>query len=190
MDHHDELHNQMRDLQRAQEKSERDKKWAERGEKFWRVFLFTENGKPKSGFLVYTFCLSLVYVFLLVGLFWLITDWRLESVPVVLGNLIQSLLAGGAAVLIGLVLHRLFTDKRLMLGCYLWLTLYLAAILVTLLIMLSGTGTSGLFLDFFLWFMAIPVLLGLAVFYVRYKKDYIPPQPKDLKPWEKSPRDR
>ncbi|MBR6891451.1 MAG: hypothetical protein IKN05_10720, partial [Clostridia bacterium] len=32
-----------------------------RAERFWSAFRFTENGRPKSGFGVYTFSLSLLY---------------------------------------------------------------------------------------------------------------------------------
>ena len=41
-----------------------DKEWNDKVTKaansFWSAFQMTENGKPKSGLLVYTFCLSFV----------------------------------------------------------------------------------------------------------------------------------
>ena len=39
-------------LEREDRRRARQKKWEERSKHFWRTFLFTENGKPKSGFLI------------------------------------------------------------------------------------------------------------------------------------------
>ncbi|MCD8124746.1 MAG: hypothetical protein LUE23_06885 [Lachnospiraceae bacterium] len=48
--------------EQERKKHERKEKWNKRKNSFWKAFLFTKDGKPKSGFLVYTFCLSLVFL--------------------------------------------------------------------------------------------------------------------------------
>ena len=54
-----------------------------------------------------------------------------------------------------------------------------------MLIMLRGTEAFDAFLYFFLWFMVIPVLTGLPVSFLLYKKDYAPPAEKEEdKPWK------
>ena len=40
---------------------EREERNRRRADRFWEAFLFTENGKPKSSLIIYTFSLSLVF---------------------------------------------------------------------------------------------------------------------------------
>lgn len=188
MDQNNNFYRQIEDAERERAKKERKEKWAEREKSFWKAFLFTEDGKPKSGFLVYTFCLSLVFVLLLTGAFNLAILWLSPVTagwPVFAGNLVQSLAAGGMGVLVALVLHRIFHDKRLMLGCYLWLAVYGILICGSMVFMLGDRDAFEAFLHFFTWFMAVPVLLGLVVTYLLYRKDYVPPKPEDEQPWKK-----
>ena len=66
MEYNNDFQRQIEDAERERRKKERKEKWAKREKSFWKAFLFTEDGKPKSGLMVYTFCLSLVYVLLYV----------------------------------------------------------------------------------------------------------------------------
>lgn len=178
-----------RELERENRRQQRQKKWDERARSFWKTFLFTENGKPKSGFLVYTFSLSLVFIALLLIGFNFIVDWLsplTASWPVTLGNLFASLCVSAAVMLIGAVLHHLLGDKRLMLGTYLWLLLYLVASVTTMALLLQDWETLRVFLHFVLWFAAIPVGLGLLLFYLLYRRDYRTPVPVQEEPaWKK-----
>ena len=177
-------------LAREQRRRERSKRWEERSKRFWRSLLFTENGKPKSGFLIYTFCLSAVFIALHLIAYTYIVDWLApltESWPLVLGNLTSSLSVSAAVLLVGFVLHRLLKDKRLMLGTYLWLLLYTAAAIITMALVLQDAEAMKLFLRFALWFVLIPVGLGLALFYLLYRRDYRPETPAqtDEPAWKK-----
>ena len=178
-----------RDLERENRRQQRQKKWDERARSFWRAFLFTEDGKPKSGFLVYTFSLSIVFIALLLIGFHYIVDWLsplTESWPVALGNLFASLCVSAAVLLVGYVLHRLLSDKRLMLGTYLWLLLYLVASVITMALLLREWETMRVFLHFVLWFAAIPVGLGLVLFTLLYRRDHHAPAPVEEEPaWKK-----
>ena len=178
-----------RDLERENRRQQRQKKWDERARSFWRAFLFTEDGKPKSGFLVYTFSLSIVFIALLLIGFNFIVDWLsplTASWPVTLGNLFASLCVSAAVMLIGAVLHRLLSDKRLMLGTYLWLLLYLVASVITMALLLRDWETMRVFLHFVLWFAAIPVGLGLVLFTLLYRRDRPAPAPVEEEPaWKK-----
>ena len=178
-----------RQLERESRRQQRQKKWDERARSFWKTFLFTENGKPKSGFLVYTFSLSIVFIALLLIGFTYIVDWLAlltESWPLVLGNLTGSLCVSAAVLLVGYVLHRLLSDKRLMLGTYLWLLLYLVASVITMALLLRDWETMRVFLHFVLWFAAIPVGLGLVLFTLLYRRDHHAPAPVEEEPaWKK-----
>lgn len=179
----------LEDAEREQRRAERKEKWDKREKKFWRAFLFTEDGKPKSGFLVYTFFLSVGFLFLHLLAFDCSIEWLtpvLASLPVFWSNLIQSLAASGAVLLVAVVLHLLLKDKRLMFGSYLWLAFYAAAMLVTMLVILRGTGAWREFLEFFGWFAAIPVALGLLVTGLLYRRDHVPvSNPTELEPWKR-----
>ncbi|MBD5162714.1 MAG: hypothetical protein HDT14_12045 [Oscillibacter sp.] len=188
MDQNKDYLRQIEDAERERRRKERKEKWAKREKNFWKAFLFTEDGKPKSGFMVYTVCLSLVYVLLFIALFYFAIEWLTPvtaSWPVFAGNLAQSLAVGGVAALISLALHRLFSDKRLMFGCYLWLTAYAVLVCVSMLIMLKDREAFGAFLHFFAWFILIPVALGLAATYLLYRRDYVPRKPDGDAPWKK-----
>ena len=141
MSYNKDLNGHTGGLEREDRRRARQKKWEERSKHFWRTFLFTENGKPKSGFLIYTFCLSAVFIALHLIAYTYIVDWLAlltESWPLVLGNLTGSLCVSAAVLLVGYVLHRLLSDKRLMLGTYLWLLLYLVASVITMALLLGN----------------------------------------------------
>ena len=155
-------------------RKERQQKSEERSRKFWSTFLFTENGRPKSGFLVYTFCLAIVFFALHYLSFALIVDWLhpvTEGLSVTFGNFIGSVACSIPSLLAGWLLHRWLDDKRLMLGTYIWLALLAAASVIVMAITLKETGAMPEFLKFFVWFAALPLALGLALFYYLYKRD-------------------
>ena len=188
MDYNNDFERQIEDAERERRKKERKEKWAKREKSFWKAFLFTEDGKPKSGLMVYTFCLSIVFVLLYIGAFNLIINWLSPVTaewPVFAGNLVQSLAAGVVGVLAALILHRIFSEKRLMLGTYLWLAGYILLVSVSMIFMLGDWEAFVAFLHFFAWFAAIPVALGLIVSYFLYRQDYVPPKREEDQPWKK-----
>lgn len=170
-----------------------DREWNEKVTKaansFWSAFQMTENGKPKSALLVYTFCLSFVMLAVYVGAFFVVIQGLhnlTAGLPVFLGNLIQALAAAIVGLLVSILLHFVLPDKRLMFGAYLWLTLYAVACLITLLIFLRGTGAVAALLTFYGWFVVIPLVLGLAVTYYLFRRDYVPPRQDEEPAWKKS----
>ncbi len=188
MDYNNDFERQIEDAERERQKKERKEKWAKREKSFWKAFLFTEDGKPKSGLMVYTFCLSIVFVLLYIGAFNLIINWLSPVTaewPVFAGNLVQSLAAGVVGVLAALILHRIFSEKRLMLGTYLWLVGYILLVSVSMIFMLGDWEAFVAFLHFFAWFAVIPVILGLIVSYFLYRRDYVPPKREEDQPWKK-----
>ncbi len=169
-------------------KKEKQKKREERSKKFWSSFLFTENGKPKSSFFLYTFCLSAVFVVLYIAAFHFIVDWLApvtESWPVFLGNLFGSLSCSAVGIVAGWLLHRWFRDKRLIFGTYIWLAVYVIASVITMAIMLSGTDSMSVFLVFALWFAFIPVTLGLIFFFLLFRRDCKPVNKEEEPEWKK-----
>lgn len=188
MDNKDRFYRRISEVEKEQRRKERKEKWEKRERSFWKAFLFTEDGKPKSGLMVYTFFLSVALLLVYLFAFNYIIEGLtpvMAGLPVFASNLLQSLLAGAVILLVAFVLHRVMKDKRLMFGAYLWLAVYAAAVLVTMLILLRGTGAEPEFLVFFVWFVLIPLVLGLAVTYVLYRKDYVPEDPDQEPDWKK-----
>jgi len=190
MSREDDFYRQVADAEKQQRKKARKEKWKKREDSFWKAFLFTEDGKPKSGLIIYTFFLSFVFIGLYIAGFALIiegTTGLLSGLPAFWGNLLQSLAVGAVAALAGVLIHVLLKDKRLAFGAHLWLAFYLAAMVITLIIMLKGDAAAiRAMLEFALWFAVIPVAMGLVVTYLLYRRDYKPPVDKQEEPeWKK-----
>ncbi len=190
MSRQDDFYRRVADGEKERRKQARKEKWKKRESGFWKAFLFTEDGKPKSSLIIYTFFLSFIFIGLYIAGFYLIiegTTGLLSGLPAFWGNLLQSLAVGAAGSLTGLLIHVLLKDKRLAFGAHLWLAFYLVAMVVTLLIMLKGdTGAIRAMLEFVLWFAVIPVTIGLAVTCLLYRRDYEPPTDRREEPeWKK-----
>ena len=155
-------------------------------EKFWKAFLFTKDGRPKSGYGVYTFFLAilmgLVYAGAIIAAIALLNPVLQNVCAAWLENLIESLCSAAAGAGICALLHYLLPDKKLMFGSYLWLTAMIIAVSICMLIFLSGSGATGLFFSVFAWFVLIPVGIGLLVSALLFKKDYRPQQQPSEEP--------
>lgn len=185
----DAIFHQAEEAKRAEKNKARKEKLQKLEKSFWRSFLLTEDGKPKSGLLIYTFCLSFVFLGIYIVAFWMVIEELsdpLASLPPVLGNLIQSVLVGVAASALSGLMHILLPDKRLAFGTHLWLALYVVASVITLAILLAEAELIGTMLMFALWFAVIPLAMGLTVTYLLYRRDYVPPTQMEEKPeWTK-----
>ena len=171
------------------QQSEREKKWKERGDQFWRVFLFTKDGRPKSGFMIYTFSLSIaflaLYMVAFLGVLELLAPWLSEKTGILV-NLIPSVIVLLIGLLVSVLLHHLLKDKRLMLGTYGWLALYLAAGAVTMAVYLHDAEAYGLFLGAFFWFALLPVIPALICHWFLCRRDYRPQIQAEPEPdWKK-----
>lgn len=185
----DAIFHQAEEAKRAEKNKARKEKLQKLEKSFWRSFLLTEDGKPKSGLLIYTFCLSFVFFGIYIVAFWMVIEELsdpLASLPPILGNLIQSVLVGVAASALSGLMHILLPDKRLAFGTHLWLALYVVASVITLAILLREAELIGTMLMFALWFAVIPLAMGLTVTYLLYRRDYVPPTQVEEKPeWTK-----
>ena len=170
------------------EKQRREKQ-RKRADSFWSAFQFTENGRPKSSLIVYTFSLSilfgLVYLLCYEAVIRLLTA-PLSPLPAWGGNLVIALAACAAGVALCCLPHRYFRDKSLVFGGHVWLCLYAAAVLVIMLVMMGFTDAFASFLVFFAWFILPPTVSGTAVSALLYRRDRSKAPPKEAEPeWKK-----
>ncbi|MDO5399596.1 MAG: hypothetical protein Q4F17_01275 [Eubacteriales bacterium] len=179
----------IQDADRELRSAQRKKKWKERETKFWKAFLFTEDGKPKSGFVLYTFCLSFVFLaFYLLAFLFLVDGLQpyVRELPVLAGNLVTSLACSLVGVALSWVVHLLMKDKRLMLGGHIWLCIYAAACMIYMMLLLRQKEAIQAFLVFYAWFVLVPVSLGTVCAALLYRKDYTPKvRPAQEQPWQK-----
>ena len=153
---------------------EREERNRRRADRFWEAFLFTENGKPKSSLIIYTFSLSLVFTAVYILCYELsirLFTGLLSSLPAFFSNLVIVLVSSAAGTALCCLPHRFFTDKRLVFGGHLWLCLYVAAVLVIMLVIMGFSPDYGAFLIFCCWFLLPPVTLGTAVSCRLYLRD-------------------
>ncbi len=175
--------------QEALTEKEKQEKRRKQADSFWSAFQFTENGKPKSSLIVYTFSLSILfaaaYVLCYEAAIRLLTG-PLASLPAWAGNLLIALLASLAGAAACCLPHRFFSDKRLVFGGHLWLCGYAAAVLAIMLIMLGFTEGFQSFLVFFAWFVLPPVAVGTGASAFLYRRDWEKKPQADQEPeWKK-----
>ena len=104
----------LQDLQRLQRDKQREQAWSDRSRRFWRTFLFTENGRPKSALLIYTFCLSFVFVAVNWLVLSLMIDWltpALAGQAPWLSNAAISLATAAVVVGAGALLNRFMKER-------------------------------------------------------------------------------
>lgn len=181
----DAIFYQAEDAKKSEKRKVRQEKLKRMEKSFWKSFLLTEDGKPKSGLIIYTFCLMFVFLAIYVAAFWLVIDLLtdpLAAIPPVLGNLIQSVLVGVIASALSWLMHILLPDKRLAFGTHLWLGVLLAACIIYLCFYLKTWDAISSMLIFALWFGIIPVGMGLTATYFLYRHDYVPPRKAEEKP--------
>jgi hypothetical protein len=173
------------------QETEYEKKVSRAADRFWGMFQLTENGRPKSTLLLYSFCLCWVFLAIYGIAFALLIDpldSLLSGAPVLVVNLVEALVptvVSTAICSLSWFLSR--TEKRLMPAAYLWMFVLALACLITLLILLRGEqGTQALVLQFFAMFILGPVLLGgglsMFLYYRHWKKR---PAAPPAEPWKR-----
>ena len=131
-------------------------------DRFWAALFLTEDGRPKSASMLYSFCLSLVFLTVYALLYGFLIDWletQLASQSVPLRNLFESVVPGLAGTLVCCPLFFAFKDRRLVPAAYLWLIVYALVAVVTMLFLTSGEEFK-IFLYFFGMFVPVGLVSG------------------------------
>ena len=160
------------------------KKKMSKADKFWSTFLFTQDGKPKSGFSVNSLFLSFLFIAVYVGLFCVATELQNQ---LNWSNFVTALSASAAGCIVCCLTFLFFKDKRYVLGAYLWIALFAVVCLVTMLILLAGEEGVAEFMTVFGWFVLLPAGLGTAVAVLQYRlwRRGHAPKTEDEPEWKK-----
>ena len=147
-----------------------DERIGKAADKFWSAFQMTENGKVKSTLMLYSFCLCWVFLVVYGLCFALLNpllDGLLSGLPVAVINLVEALVPAAAGTAVCCLTWLVPGDKRLLPVTYLWLTLFMLACLVALII-LMGWDSVPLVLQFFGMFTLAPLVLGISSSLILY----------------------
>ena len=141
-------------------------------DRFWATLFLTPEGRPKSARLLYSFCLCILFAIVCgIAYFFLIDviEAAFSGAPVVVRNILESLIPGVLASAACCSLFFLFKDRQLVPLAYLWMWVFDVAILVTM-AFLCTPGEYGMFLHFFASLALVPLLAGTAVAFCLYRR--------------------
>ncbi len=140
-------------------------------DRFWSALFLTPEGKPKSAVLLYSFCLSLLYLAVYgVAYFFLIDliETACAGCSVGLRNLLQSILPGIAGSLVCCSLTFIIRDRRIVPAAYVWLFAFAIAALIAMAILSDGEGFR-IFLYFFFMLVPAGLLSGAAFSFLMFR---------------------
>lgn len=174
---------------------ERQKRWKERGDAFWGIFLPTKNGRVKSTLVLNSFCLSILFLAVYAMAYLLLLDgldaFLAGKMPLFWINVLESLIPALIGTFVCNVLHFVFAEKRLVPAAFVWLLLYAVAVTAYLLAY-SPAEARGTTLKLLMMVVPPCVLSGCALsafLYLRHRKLHPPSSPmKELPPWKQNRR--
>jgi hypothetical protein len=133
---------------------------------FMSVFELFEDGKMKSTFLLYAFCMSLLYI----GIYFFAYMFLLKPIDSLLAghgmstlaiNCIESAVPALAGTVICILPQFWTKNKRIIPGAFAFILLYAILALVAVLTV-TDAEERHLFLNIFTLFIPVPVILGFV----------------------------
>ncbi len=147
-----------------------------KADKFWSMFLFTENGKVKSTLLIYSFSLSILFVMIYLLSYLMLIDpidaFFLPRVGTKFATFLESVLPAIAGTALCCPIHFAIKEKKLAPAAYLWLLFYSLATGIGLIASLTKLELPT-FLGLFSMVALPPLAIGgaaSALLYMKYRK--------------------
>ena len=157
--------------------------------RFWRTLFLTEDGRPKSTLLLYSFALSFVflaiyamaYVFLVAPIQSIFLPSSAEMTAEELAefaethrstvfwmNVLESVIPGlsGSVVCCGISL--LIKERAIPAGAYIWLVVYVVVILIAMAFIAGSWEVYRFFLFFLLMYVPVGLFTGTVFTHHRY----------------------
>jgi hypothetical protein len=148
-------------------------------DRFWASVFLTPEGRPKSAKLLYSFCLSIVFMLVYGLCYWFLIDpleQALAAFSPALRNLFEAMVPGLAGSVLCCGLCLVFKDKTYPLRVYAWLTVFALAAVITLLA-LTERGSRDAALYIFLLLVPTGLISGAGfswLMYIRWRPGQIP----------------
>lgn len=141
-------------------------------DRFWSVLFLTPEGRPKSAVLLYSFCLSLLFVIVYGICYYFLIDVlenAFASSSTAVRNIFESLIPGVAGSIPCCALCFAVKDRRIVPAAYVWLCVYAAAALISMLF-ICEEGEYSVFLYFFVMIVPAGLITGTAFTHHMYRR--------------------
>lgn len=144
-------------------------------DRFWAALFLTPEGKPKSAFLLYSFCLSLVFLAVYGVSYFFLID-ALEALfaqsSVTVRNIFESVVPGLAGSAVCCAPWLAIKNKRMLPAAYIWLALYALAALAAMAFLVEGEEFR-VFLYFYLMLVPCGLVSGAVFSFLMFRKTLI-----------------
>ena len=140
-------------------------------DRFWATLFLTPDGKPKSATLLYSFCLSLVYLAVYGVAYYLLIDIierAFAGSAVFVRNLLESVVPGLAGTIVCCSLWFVIKNRRIVPGAYVFLTVFAVISIVTMALLVDGESLR-IFLYFFLMLVPTGLISGTAFSFLMFR---------------------
>lgn len=133
-------------------------------DRFWAALFLTPEGRPKSATLLYSFCLSLLFMTVYGICYFFLIDVienAFTGSTAGMRNVAEAVIPGLAGSLLCCSLWFAFKDKRLVPAAYIWLTFFAVAALVAMALICEAEEYS-IFIYFFLLIVPTGLITGAS----------------------------
>ena len=138
-----------------------------------RVIFLTEEGKPKSPTLLYSFCLAIVFFVICLAAYFFGVDLlekALESSSVAVRNLAEIVLPGMAAAIPCALSSYLFRERRnLVCAAYAWMGIVLVLMALVMIPYCEDLFDYGIFWEMIGFPLLVSVICGGGIAYLIYR---------------------
>ena len=141
--------------------------------KFWQNLLIMDSGDLKRllslSSMMLSFALIIVYIVSYLLLMPLL-DRIFGQGPVILANLLESLIPALAATAVIMLTWPIFRDKRVLPAAFLWMTFFILLLFITVLIALRNDAAArNAFLYTCLWDVLPSLIIGNLAVWLKYR---------------------
>ena len=141
---------------------------------FKDFFRFTKNGKMKSGTVVYSFSLAVLFLIVYGAAYYFLIDVLgplTEGLPIFVSDLIGAVVPAIAGGLICMIPVLLMKERRYAVLAYLWLAVFAVLFLIVMTAMLwKEPDALSIFIRLFLIMVPAPLILGGGAAWYLYKR--------------------
>lgn len=151
------------------EKKEHDEKL-----KFKDFFRFTKNGKMKSGTVVYSFSLAVLFVIIFGAAYYFLIDVlapMTDGLPIWVSDMIGAIVPALVGGVICLIPVYFLSERRYALLAYIWIAVFAVMFLIAMIILLKNEPDAlSIFIRLFVIMVPAPLLIGSGSAWYLYKK--------------------
>ena len=151
------------------EKNEQEEKL-----KFKDFFRFTKNGKMKSGTVVYSFSLAVLFVIIYGAAYYFLIDVLApltEGLPVWASDIIGAVVPALVGGIICLIPVYFLSERRYAVLAYIWIAVFAVMLLIAMVVMLKNEPDAlSIFIRLFVIMIPAPLLIGCGSAWYLYKK--------------------